>query len=110
MQTVPKIENTKSVDTNSYIDQVETLKDYYIQGDVFCIRYNKIVYTPVLAGMDYYKIPADDSEITYNMNKSVTFIKLNKTYYAGSIENNDDLIYYQGRIYIKESILKAMAN
>lgn len=96
---------------NQINNKVETLKDYYIQGDVPCIKYNGIVYTPLLAGMNYYKISTNDSDMIYNQsNKSITFPKFNKTYIAGKIENNDDVIYYQSRIYIKESILQTMSN
>lgn len=107
---LPK-EEPKSNNENNNTNQVETLRDYYIQGDVPCIKYNETVYVPILAGLNYYNISTNDSNFTYNPNnKSITFKNINRTYIAGNMENNDDYIYYQSRTYIKEDILKTIKN
>jgi hypothetical protein len=49
----PLINN--SIISNNENNQIETLKDYYIQGDIPCIKYNNTVYVPLVAGMNYYK-------------------------------------------------------
>jgi len=107
----PVKDNPKPPVDITLINQVETLKDYYIQGDVSCIKYNGTVYVPLLVGINYYNLFTNESDFIYNPNnKSITFKNINKTYIAGNIENNDDYIYYQGRTYIKEDILKTMSN
>lgn len=107
----PEKDNPKLPVDITLINQVETLKDYYIQGDVPCIKYNGTVYVPLLVGINYYNLFTNESDFIYNPNnKSITFKNINKTYIAGNIENNDDYIYYQGRTYIKEDILKTMSN